>query len=412
MRLIRGMIVAGAASAAAVAGLASTAQASSSIPLYASPNAAFAVLGHSCGGIQQKVYETGFAPNGYPTGNVLLSTSCGGSGRGGGGHSTTYTATATVVWTWLGETRSITPSAAPLEAVPAEDGHGDRLYNVGTVAYLEPGSPPLEPPAAPTEVTAPVALAESGSTEYLLMTVNWRPDAETAGLVSSSTVTATPVNSSAPVLTETVVGWQYQLAKLRVEPNTTYRVTVTNTDSEGTSQPSSPIEVRTPNSDGEAEKQHAGIYCETGKGTVKLAPGISETPAVQTVTVKGKLGECSGGPEGASYATKFTTSGPVTCALLAGTEEVTPAAGQLTIKWQPGEEGKSTGTVLFPVGEGALAGATGSAIGGPLASASPFTTTYVAESFAGATTCGAASGKKAVKPVKAATFTTGLFEFE
>jgi len=412
---IRRTLIAVFASAAAFASLASAAQAASSIPLYASGNAAFAVLGHSCGGIQQKVYETGFAPDGYPTGNVLLSTSCGGSGRGGGYHSTTYTATATVVWTWFGETRSITPSSGPLEATAAEDGHGDRLYNVGTSAYLETGTPPLQAPVAPTGTTAFVGLYEpSENVEYLRLTVGWNEAPETEQLVKDSTVTATPVGSTAPVLSTTTSSNYFREAGIGpVEPNTTYRITVTNTDAEGTSEASAPIELRTPNSDGEAEKEHKGVYCETDKGTVKLTPGITETPTVQTVTVKGTLGECNGGPEGASYTMKFTTSGPVTCALLAGTEEITPTSGALKIKWLPNEEGSSTGTMTFPVGEGTLSGLAGSATGGPVAAAESFSTANVAESFTAYSTCGVPLGKKAiVKPVKAGSFTTGFFEFQ
>ena len=131
-----------------------------------SEGAAFTVLGHSCGGIQEKVYETGFASNGYPEGNVHMETRCGGSGRGGGGGSTTYTGTATVIWTWLGETWKWGPMAGGLEATPAEDSHGDKLYNVETHAYLEPGSPPYQPPAPPANVKVSQFLTELGEREY------------------------------------------------------------------------------------------------------------------------------------------------------------------------------------------------------------------------------------------------------
>src|SRR4030081_1923765 len=46
---------------------------------------AFSLLGHSCGGIQDQVFATGFAPtSGYPTGDVYLQTRCSNGGRGGG----------------------------------------------------------------------------------------------------------------------------------------------------------------------------------------------------------------------------------------------------------------------------------------------------------------------------------------
>src|SRR5437868_9479348 len=44
---------------------------------------AFAILGHTCGGIKEQTYVTGFDPaTGYPTGNVHLSTTCSTGGRG------------------------------------------------------------------------------------------------------------------------------------------------------------------------------------------------------------------------------------------------------------------------------------------------------------------------------------------
>jgi len=62
----------------------------SAINLEMSQGAAFNALGHWCGGIKEKVYETGFAASGYPQGNVFMETTCGGSGKGGGGGHTTY----------------------------------------------------------------------------------------------------------------------------------------------------------------------------------------------------------------------------------------------------------------------------------------------------------------------------------
>ena len=74
---------------------------------------AFSYLGHSCGGIDEQVYATGFDPtNGYPTGDVYLSTTCNGSGRGG--HSTTYSAWAGVTWDFGG----YVVSSARLLSVP------------------------------------------------------------------------------------------------------------------------------------------------------------------------------------------------------------------------------------------------------------------------------------------------------
>ncbi len=80
------------------------------ISLLVPQSTAFSVLGHSCGGIQEQAFATGFdAMSGYPTGDVHLSTRCGGSGRGGGYHTTTYSA-------WVGATWDLT--GAPLPGDP------------------------------------------------------------------------------------------------------------------------------------------------------------------------------------------------------------------------------------------------------------------------------------------------------
>jgi hypothetical protein len=414
--MARRLILSTLASALVCAGLASAASAASPIRLYLSSGAAFAVLGHSCGGIQQQVYVTGFGSNGYPTGNVYMSTSCGGSGRGGGYKTTTYTATASAVWTWFGETRSYGALSGPLEAVPAEDSHGDKVYNVGTAAYLETGAPPLQPPGAPTGVSASVGLWEEGLSEFLRMTVSWTVAPETAGLLKHSTVTATPVNSSAPVLTAEVIPYFSSGHLQPVQPSTTYRVTVTSTDSEGTSEPSAPIEITSPNSDGEATREHKTYdTCTLNHGTIKLTPGLTETPYVQTVTVSGELSGCSGptAAESGKYVDHLTTTEAVTCSALssASIEPTTKSTG-FTVKWLPLEEGTSKGLLTVPVSETPMTGISGTLKGGPYAVATPIKAASIAESFTGASMCGVPQGKlKIIKPVKAGTFTTSEVEF-
>jgi hypothetical protein len=258
-RMARKLVLTVFAMAAAGGALASSALASTTVPLYMSQGAAFAVLGHSCGGIQEQVYATGFASNGYPIGNVHLQTSCGGSGKGGGYKTTTYTATAGVVWTWFGETRSYSVPGGVLEAMPATDAYGNRVYNTGTSAFLESVDPQLQPPAAPTGVTASVLLNDE--TNNLQMNVGYTVDPETAVLLTHSTITATPVNSSAPILTVERIPYFSSGTLAPVEPGTTYLVTVTSMDAEGTSQPSTSLEIHSPNSDGEAE---TGLPPEAG----------------------------------------------------------------------------------------------------------------------------------------------------
>jgi Fibronectin type III domain len=234
-------------------GLAPAAGAASTTQLLLSQEAAFSILGHSCGGIQEHAYATGFGPGGYPAGDVYMQTRCGGSGRGGGYTETTYSAWATVTWDWYGGTRSyarLEGAAVVSTTFSAEDAYGDRVYNTETAAYLETTSPPIVAPEAPTGVTASPSNIEVGEQFVLRFQVSWTPAATTAALITSSTVTATPVGSTAPVLTTTVSGRGSSAIVSPLQPNTTYRITVTSSDSEGTSAPSQPIEVTSPNEDG------------------------------------------------------------------------------------------------------------------------------------------------------------------
>ncbi|HWX98280.1 MAG TPA: fibronectin type III domain-containing protein [Solirubrobacteraceae bacterium] len=394
-------------------GLASAASAATPIRLFLNEGDAFHILGHSCGGIQQTVYVRGFATNGYPTGNVSMSTRCGGSGRGGGGGTTTYTGSASVIWTWFGETRSYGALEGPLEAKEATDTHGDRVYNEGTNAYLLTGEPPLQPPAAPTNVAASIFLSDEPP-ENLRMNVGWTVAPETAPLLKSSTVTATPVGSSAPVLTTTVSPYFSSAVLQPVEPHTTYQVTITNTDSEGTSAPSTPIEITSPNSDGEATKGGKAIETCTNSGKISLSPGLTETAAVQKITVKGSLTGCQGpfGPESGTYTAHLLTSEAVNCSVLSSASvEPNTIATSLTVKWLPLEEGTSKGKLLMPLSEiSELSTVTGTLEGGPYSKPTPFKAASVFETFKGASTCGLPNKKGVIVPVKSGTFSTSTLE--
>ncbi len=412
--MARRVILSSVVSALVCAGLASSASAASPIRLYLSEGAAFHILGHSCGGIQEESYARGFGANGYPIGNVHLQTRCGGSGRGGGGGSTTYTGTASVEWTWFGETRSYSALNGPLEGVSAEDSHGDKVYNVGNIAYLETGTPPLQPPGAPTGVHAEVLLNDESN--QLQMNVYWTVASETAGLLKSSTATATPVSSPAPVLSRTVIPYFSGTTLAPVEPSTTYKVTVTSTDSEGTSEPSAPIEITSPNSDGEAEKEHKTYdSCAVNQGTIKLTPGLTETPRIQAITLTGQLSGCSGPnvPEAGSYVDHLKTTEAVTCSALssASTEPTTKSTTGLAVTWAEAE-GTSKGTLTAPLSEVPMTGISGTLKGGPFEASTPIKASSISESFTEASMCGVPQGKRQiVKPVKLGTFSTSEVEF-
>jgi hypothetical protein len=104
---------------------------------------AFAILGHSCGGIQEQVLVTGFdAISGDPAGDVYLQTRCGGSGRGGGYHTTTYARWVGVTWDFTGAVVgwNVLPSApGGLDpALSVVDGAGNRLDNVLVATNVAP----------------------------------------------------------------------------------------------------------------------------------------------------------------------------------------------------------------------------------------------------------------------------------
>jgi hypothetical protein len=204
------------------------------VSLFLPQGNAFAILGHSCGGIQEQVSGAGFdGTSGYPTAVVNLSTSCGGSGKDGGGHSTKYTASALVTWDLAGNLIAILlTNGVTVNPTTSSDGLGDVVYNTGSLAYLV-----VPVPAAPVGVTA----SQSGDQ----FQVSWALQGVNPAAVLSSTLTATPVNSSAAILTASVTGVATSGAIPGLEPMTTYQVTVVDTTIGGTSAASEPITVTT-----------------------------------------------------------------------------------------------------------------------------------------------------------------------
>ena len=129
-RVILGVVVAASTCAAFV-----PAASASPIGLYMSQGAAFSILGRSCGGIQEKVYATGFGSDGYPTGDVYLSDAMRRQRQGRRLQNHHLHRAGSVVWTWFGETRSDGADLRRRRNTSSRptDSHGDRLYNVGIV---------------------------------------------------------------------------------------------------------------------------------------------------------------------------------------------------------------------------------------------------------------------------------------
>jgi Fibronectin type III domain len=193
---------------------------------------AFEILGYSCGGIKEQVSAGISVTNGYPTGVVDVSTTCSGSGRGG--HSTTHAAAALVTWDFAGNVVSavVLSNGVTVGTTTSTDGHGDNVYNAGTAAYLI-----VPTPGAPTSVIA----VQSGDQ----FNVSWGFNGVSPDTIISSTVTATPINSTAPVLTTTVSGMITSGTILSLEPQTTYQITVVNATISGPGPASAPIRVTT-----------------------------------------------------------------------------------------------------------------------------------------------------------------------
>jgi hypothetical protein len=204
------------------------------VKLLLSQSTAFAILGYSCGGIQEKAYVTGFdTSTGYATGNVYLSTSCS-TGRAGSPPSV-HTAWAAVTWDLAGNV----VSAAALSNAPtvntnsiATDPYADTIYNVDRAAYLV-----VPIPAAPTGVTA----VQSGDQ----FQISWTPNRVNPAAIASSTLTATPVNSTNSILTTTVAGSATSGIIASLQPQTTYQISIVNRTIGGLSPASIPISVTT-----------------------------------------------------------------------------------------------------------------------------------------------------------------------
>ncbi|HEY5014302.1 MAG TPA: IPT/TIG domain-containing protein [Acidimicrobiia bacterium] len=133
--MVRRFVIGVVASSVMLFGVVPPASAGATMALLLPQSTAFSMLGHSCGGIQEQAFATGFdGTSGYPSGDVYVQTRCGGSGRGGGYHSTTYSAWAAVTWDFTGSVVSSTvlPTAPPGvdPTFSAFDAQGNEVFNV------------------------------------------------------------------------------------------------------------------------------------------------------------------------------------------------------------------------------------------------------------------------------------------
>ncbi len=149
------------------------------------------------------------------------------------------------------------------------------------------------------------------------------------------------------------------------------------------------------------------LACSGNTGTITLKPGLTDTPTVQTMKVKGTLTGCAGTPFTEATYTATLTTAAVSCPVLKTAGE--PATGAAKYKWTPKTK-TSTGTLSLPLTETPDVAFSGEVTTGPN---SPLTFTGTAtESYARAAICGVPQGKGVVKVVNKATFTGSAVTFE
>ena len=148
--------------------------------------------------------------------------------------------------------------------------------------------------------------------------------------------------------------------------------------------------------------------CENS-GTIKLSPGLSATPQVQNVTVKGVLSNCVSSESsvtGGKYVGHLKTTEAIDCSALTGAGAADE--GTIVLKLTPKEGANSKGTFSMPIAEGttALGGlieeGEGIAFSGEAISGS------ATQAYTGGATCGVAEGKKKAKKVNKGSFTGSL----
>ena len=211
VRKVMVAVIALAALVVATVGVESAALGQSTISLLVPQSTAFAVLGHSCGGIQEQAFAKGFdTTNGYPAGDVYLSTRCGGSGKGGGYHTTTYSAWVSAMWDFTGALTSyaVLPGAPTVDPnLSAFDEFGNEVYNQSNRAYLvlAPGFVPapritdVSPTSGPAAGGTTVTISGTAFTGATALTFGGHPAASFTVNGDTSITAVSPAASGGTV---------------------------------------------------------------------------------------------------------------------------------------------------------------------------------------------------------------------
>lgn len=136
--------------------------------------------------------------------------------------------------------------------------------------------------------------------------------------------------------------------------------------------------------------------CSGGSATITLSPGLTDSPKVQTVTVKGSLSGCTNQVMSAKFTARLKTAEAVTCAVLSSAGA--PATGAISMKWLPRASGESMGTVNIPLTETPKESFGGTLPEGRFPGAT--LTGTLSEAFTDSQECGVGKGKMKPKPLK------------
>jgi len=156
------------------------------------------------------------------------------------------------------------------------------------------------------------------------------------------------------------------------------------------------------------------LKCEVS-GSIKLSPGLSETPTVQNVGItahKGaKLANCTGEETmvtGGSIHVVAKTKEAVTCKVLKESPGAAlESTGDAIFKWLPHGTEQSTGSLNVPITE-MSASLSGSVAEGAFPFDEDKVSGSVKQTYTGGEACGVSSGHKKAKAVKKGTFTGSL----
>jgi hypothetical protein len=139
-------------------------------------------------------------------------------------------------------------------------------------------------------------------------------------------------------------------------------------------------------------------------GTIKLSPGLSATPTVQNVQIKGSLSGCASTEStitSGKFQAHFKTAEAISCATLLGAGVGAAAEENKLIIKPAGGGGNPQGPVSLLIREGS------GALSGSITSAGPFFEDVVSgaltQAYTGGPTCGVAQGKKQPKKVSKGT---------